>query len=234
MTQKKYYFYCKISLMKPYAIFCSILLFIAAISCAPVRTVVPLEKGETHVSASLGGPLIKFSGMVIPVPLTSVNVSYGLKENLTLNGALHTTSLLFGVIHLEATTTCAFHTYNSGNSGFSGTAGYYFMIDTWEGKSRLFPNLDLNAYTMYGEKKHLLYGSFTFLWDISQKKSGKFSDVIIPSFTMGHTWKREKMNYSLELKYLSFLKSNMNIAVDYVSPTHRGALGIQFGVTRKF
>jgi hypothetical protein len=220
--------------MKVYAFFCSILLIIVAMSCAPVRTVVPLEKGETHVSASLGGPLIEFSGLVIPVPLTSVNVSHGVKENFTLNGALHTTSMLFGVIHLEVSTTISLHKFKSETSGITATGGYYFMIDTWEGKSRLYPTIDMNIYKQYGDKNHLMYGSLTLLYDWSQKKSGKFSDVIIPSFTFGHTWKREKMNYTLELKYLSFLKNNMNIVVDYVSPINKGAFGIQFGVTRKF
>ena len=52
-------------------------------ACAPARFVEPLEKGELTVGGSLGGPVISFGGP-IPMPLSSVEVGYGLDTNLTV------------------------------------------------------------------------------------------------------------------------------------------------------
>ena len=67
-------------------------------SCAPSRYVRPLEEGQKAITGNLGGPLIKFSGMTIPLPLTAISLGYGLKDNLTIYGGVHTTALSFGVI----------------------------------------------------------------------------------------------------------------------------------------
>ena len=74
---------------------------IAISSCAPSRYVRPLDEGQKAITGNLGGPLIKFSGMTIPLPLTAISLGYGLKDDLTIYGGMHTTALSFGVIQGE-------------------------------------------------------------------------------------------------------------------------------------
>ncbi|NBO61725.1 MAG: hypothetical protein EBU82_12320, partial [Flavobacteriia bacterium] len=82
--------------------FCWILITVMLVACAPSRYVKPLTQGEHAVQVNVGGPIAKIPGIgAIPMPLTSVGYGYGLKNNLTLFGNLHTTSLLFGVGQLE-------------------------------------------------------------------------------------------------------------------------------------
>ncbi len=206
-------------------------------SCAPVRTIVPLEKGDTHVSATAGGPLIKFSGLVIPMPLTSVCVAHGLGNNATLNSALHTTSLLFGVIQIEESVTTRLYSFSDKGFGITTTPGFYFMTDLWKGKVKFYPFQDISVYGCYGENMNFMYLSYTHLLEISSRDSygntPSFGQYV-PNVSIGHTWRRPKVNYTLEFKYMSFLKSNENIVVDYISPSSKGTLAFQLGLTKKF
>lgn len=205
-------------------------------ACSPVRTVVPLQKQEKHITASFGGPLIRFSGLIIPVPLTSVSASYGISDHYTLNAGLHATSLAFGVIQTEASVTANILKVNDSKWGVSTTPGFYFMTDVWKWKSSFYPFIDVNVYRHYGEKSHFMYLSLTSLFELSSVKAfdQEISGRYIPTVTFGHTWNKEKMNYTLEMKYMGFTQDNQNIVVEYVSPASKGAFGLQFGITRKF
>src|SRR5690242_18275035 len=75
----------------------ALLAFLALLaSCAPCRYVKPLAKKQSAASFSFGGPLIMFSGTPIPVPFTTIGYGYGLTDNVTTYGNVHTTSALFG------------------------------------------------------------------------------------------------------------------------------------------
>jgi len=205
-------------------------------ACAPVRTVVPLEKNETHISASLGGPLIEFSGAVIPVPLSSVHLGHGLNNSTTFNVAMHTTSLLFGVIQIESSLCKQLYCNEEKKWGISTNPGFYFMIDTWKWKPVFYPMLDVNAYKIYSDNNHVLYLSYSQMIELSPSKAfeQEIQHRYIPWITAGHIWRRQKMNYTIEFKYLNFLQSNENIVVDYIAPGKTGTFGLQLGFTRKF
>lgn len=214
----------------------SLIILSCVFSCAPVRTVVPLEKDRTHITASIGGPLIEFSGAVIPVPLTSINMGHGLGHTTTLNTALHTTSLIFGVTHIEASVTQLLYFDEAHRFGFSTTPGFYLMTEFKKETSKFYPMLDVNFYVFQKNKNNFAYYSLQQMFELSSTKAfdQKQESRYIPTFAAGYTFSRKKMNYTYEVKYISFFRSNENIVVDYISPGIKGALGIQFGVTRKF
>ena len=47
--------------------------------CSSTRFVEPLEKDQLSIGAGFGGPTIEFAGAPIPLPLTSIEVGYGLE-----------------------------------------------------------------------------------------------------------------------------------------------------------
>ena len=59
----------------------SIVLFLS--SCAATRIVKPLEVKETRIGVSGGGPVIGFSGLTVPVPLSSIYVARGFKREIS-------------------------------------------------------------------------------------------------------------------------------------------------------
>src|SRR5438045_2955657 len=70
-------------------------------ACAPTRFVQPLPKDHYAATASLGGPLITYSDMTIPMPLSSLALGYGIGDKTTVFGGLHTTALAFKDIQFD-------------------------------------------------------------------------------------------------------------------------------------
>ena len=60
-------------------------------SCAPIRHVRPIDKGELVATASVGGP---FTGQIgwAPFPLLSVGANYGLADKIDLEAGFEGTS----------------------------------------------------------------------------------------------------------------------------------------------
>lgn len=214
-------------------------LFIAAVvilaSCSGTRHVIPLKKGENAVSADLGGPLFKFSGLVIPMPLTSLAYSRGISDNFTLTGSLHTTSMLFGVFHLEGSGLTRVYKWNE-KAGISISPGFHAMADKWEGNFSFYPYGDFNYYRCIGENGSHLFGGISLLYDVRSKKAFdvKNEHRAIHNINAGYKWVRPKYTWSFEMKYVNFMRDNRNIVVEYIAPGHHGALGLYFGVTKTF
>ena len=82
-------------------IYIFIFLALTVLSCAPSRFIEPLSKNQQALSFNIGGSLIDYGGTTIPIPLTSLTYAYGLSNNLTAFGSLHTTSLIFNNLQME-------------------------------------------------------------------------------------------------------------------------------------
>jgi hypothetical protein len=207
-------------------------------SCAPTRYYKPLDSGEHSVHASFGGPIIQVPGIAtIPIPFTSVGYGYGLKDNLTVYGSWQTTSALFGVIHTDIGATM--NIWQNESMGLSVSPGFNFLIDAFEWKPSLYPQLDINYYWTYGRKceqgkSQDFYFGFDNWFDLRSKLAHDVPNTnrIIWNTHVGHSFNRNLWSYQLELKLLAPYLNN-NVVVDYVSPLgDRGAIGFYFGVKR--
>lgn len=61
----------------------------------------PLEKDQWAAGASLGGPLIGFNDLTIPVPFTTLSGAYGVDTNTSLTAKIYPTAGLFGVGQID-------------------------------------------------------------------------------------------------------------------------------------
>ncbi len=75
----------------------SFLITIYISSCAPACFVKPLADKQKAVNLSVGGPLFKYSDLVVPMPLLTATYGYGIDSTLTGFGALNITSALYGM-----------------------------------------------------------------------------------------------------------------------------------------
>lgn len=205
-------------------------------SCSGTRQVIPLKAKEHNLAASLGGPIFKFSGLVIPMPLSSVAWSYGLNDKYTSTAALHTTSLLFGVVHIEGSVLTRVYLSPCTRSGITISPGFHAMTDIWEGNFSFYPFADFMFYRTYGERKNMFFAGPSLMFDTRSQKAFevKNKNRIIPWFSAGYKWNWPKLSYSVELKYLNFTRSNQNLVVEYIAPGNKGALGIYFGISKTF
>ncbi len=158
-------------------------------SCASVKTVKPMNKEEKKLTADLGGPMIKFSGLPIFIPLTSVGAGYGFSNSVSGFASLHTTSLLYGTLQLETTANLALK--NLAHSGFTTNVGIYTFFRFRESKASFYPLIDLSYYWHYTRQEKYLYTSLTFLRELHRRKAYEklVENRIIPNFIIGHRGK---------------------------------------------
>ena len=205
-------------------------------SCNPVTLVKPLKSKQMAASASFGGPLIKFSGLVIPVPFTSLQLGYGLKEKTTITGGLNVTSLAFGVGQFDLGILQGIvNQDNSTKIGLSAYTKTHLLFDHWKSRFRWYPELGFNAYRQIGNEKNLLYAGASSWFETKFPKPERAAgNTWVPMLHIGYQRITEKWNFTYEVKWISPQTSNQNIVVDYIGAGQNGALGLYFGLTRKF
>lgn len=212
------------------------ILLVLLASCNATRVIKPLEKGEKAVSAGFGGPLIAFAGAPIPIPLTSVTYSHGLDTGITLTASVHTTSLLFGVAHLDVGLGIKAYESKSKKWGITAAPGLQTMFDFDAGNARNYPQLEAIGWWQYAQKPNLLYGGLGTWVELERRKAHEQvqDNELMPWITIGQQFNRPKWSYTTEVKFLGFQHDRSNIVVDYIGPGNRGAFGAYFGISRRF
>lgn len=216
--------------------FSLIVLLFSLIGCSPVRMVKPLQKKQQVVGGSFGGPLINFAGAPIPIPFTSLFYANGLTDNVTVIGGLNTTSLLFGNVHIDASS-CINLFKKEDKFGISLNPGLQSIYHVKDSKSfGLWPTLDVNGYFHIKNKKSLLYTGINAWIELKNQKAHgeKVNTPILPNFQFGYQLVNTKWNHQFELKYLGIGRSNQPNVVDYIGLSGKGALGLFYGLHFKF
>ncbi|MBX7242377.1 MAG: hypothetical protein K1X92_11565 [Bacteroidia bacterium] len=201
-------------------------------SCAPSRVIRPLQSKEIQAGASLGGPLIDFAGLKIPVPFSSLYCAYGIDDKRTLFGGLHTTALAAGVGQIDIGLTQGIWR----KSGWGASVSPVLNLMYGYKQFRFYPQLDLSLYKEYGEKRHFGYFSLSN-WLVpygTRAHNVKQPVNFIPNLILGNTFNRTKMNYSIEMRWLAPFQNNERVVTQYNGIGNQGTLGIYFGVARKF
>ncbi len=206
------------------------------LACNTTRVVKPLSKGEKQVGAGLGGALITFVGVPMPLPLTNVYGAYGLNDRTTAFASLHTTALLFGVFQTDIGVNQNLLKQKKYIPGISVSPIANLMFDKWDGNFSFYPQVDLNAYWNYGKKQHLLFTTFNNWFELRKTKAHNETQTThwLPSIGVGHQWHGNKLNWQLEAKYIAPNQPNKNIVVDYIGLGDKGTFGLYIGVSRKF
>lgn len=221
--------------MRKVFVLCSLVVFIS--SCAPSRFVQPLDKGDLSVGANFGGPTIEFGGAPIPLPLTAIEVGYGLDSNLTVHGGWHTTAAFFGNAQVDAGVTYQFLKQKKYLPNVSVSPSLNFIYNFDDRSARLWPILDINAFWNYGKRQNYFYAGInnyfelksTMALDQPQQHHWLFSPQI------GHVIKGKKSpwQFSIELKMIAPYVDNSTAFVPYKSVLGKwGATGIYLGFRR--
>ncbi|MDQ3191086.1 MAG: hypothetical protein M3Q58_05780 [Bacteroidota bacterium] len=219
-----------------------IVLFFALIvisSCAPTRFVKPLEKDQHAVSFNIGGPLVEFGGVTIPIPYTALTYGYGINDKTTGFGSIHTTSLLYGNIQSEIGILREIVKHDSINRlipGISLLVAGNFIYGTFGREFKIWPQTDLNFYWNINKDRHFIYTGFSNWFELASKKAHEQVQQQHWFFNphVGISRQGKKWNSQFELKYLAPGTSNENIVVDYRSFGNTGAIGVYYSITRKF
>jgi hypothetical protein len=216
--------------MHRYFIFLS--LFLA--SCASIKTVEPLKKGEVKATADLGGPMINFNGIPLFMPLTSIGSAMGISDNVSVFASIHTTSLMYKTFQLETSANTSLFRFDK--AVFRPIGVLILFVDYAKANGHFILMLILITIYITTTKLILHYFSFTSMMELHRKKAfdEPVTKRIIPHLTLGHRWVKDNSEWGLELKYLSFNKDNRNIVVDYIAPGNKGSFGFYLSYAKKF
>ncbi len=205
-------------------------------SCAPTRFVKPLEKDQKVLGFNFGGPLIKFSGLKIPIPYTSLYAGYGWKEKSTLHGGLHLTALAYKTLQFDFGITHSLLNQNHKIPGISVNGTLNLMTSLRDGATRFYPQIEANAYWEYSNKTWMTYVGTSNWLDFQKGKriSEENHQYILPTFHVGQSFRWKKMEVSLEYKYLVPWNENQKTVVDFVVNGNKGANGLYLNLKRSF
>tara|TARA_B110000305_G_scaffold134785_1_gene150482 strand:- start:4190 stop:4876 length:687 start_codon:yes stop_codon:yes gene_type:complete len=214
-----------------------LLLFLSAAmlitSCGPSRFIEPLEKDQLAVGVSLGGPFIDFAGTPIPVPLTQLEVGYGLRDDLTLHGGLHTTALFFGNAQIDVGVTYLTPKLKGKwTPHISLAPSVNFIYDFNDRKAKLWPILDVNAYYNYGKRRNYFYFGINNYFDFAGIETQGRNRYILLSPQVGHVFKGKERGWELftEIKFIAPYLNSASPFVPYKGITgENGATGFYFG-----
>ena len=214
------------------AITASALLF----SCAPSMLVRPLSKGQNVINAELGGPLIEYSSLTIPTPLSSLMYARGITDNTSAFGSVHTTSLLFGNIQTDIGVCQKIYYNDSLRLGISVNPALNMVCSIWDGSFKCWPEADLNFYWEIKPHKSFVYIGMENWFELSQTRAEDQPQTTHWIFCpqVGYTYSRTKWDYNIELKWIAPNIPNLPNVVSYIGIGGNGALGVYLGVTRKF
>ncbi len=205
-------------------------------ACSPVRFVTPIPAEHYAASASLGGPLITFSGATIPMPLTSLAAGYGLSSNTSLFAGLHTTALLFHDIQLDIGALRELLPQDGWRPGVSASAVANLALALRDGSFKFWPELNANAYWHYMSNGNLLYVGSSNWFELASTRSDGESQPQhwVPNLQCGHVFDGENWQYTTEIKYLAVGVMNLPSVVEYHGLSGNGSFGVYLALTRKF
>lgn len=214
----------------------SIIALLILWNCAPSRYVKPLAKNQSAASFSFGGPLIKFSGAPIPIPFSTLGYGYGITTQVTAYGNLHSTSLLFGNLQLDAGATVQL--YKKENK-FGLTASPVLQLAyNVRNKTgfRIWPSADVNTYFHFNQKPSYLYAGINSWFELSGLKAHNEIQQrrVLPNIQLGYVIVKTKWQHQFECKYLGIGIPNLPGVVDYIGISGKGSLGIYYSLIRKF
>jgi len=205
-------------------------------SCAPTRFVKPLEKDQKAVGFNFGGPMIKFGGLKIPIPYTSVYAGYGWKEKTTLHGGFHITAVAYKTLQFDFGITQSLLNQKGKIPGISVNGTVNLMTSLRDGATRIYPQLEANAYWEYSENKWMTYIGTSNWIDLNKnaRKTPENHQYFLPNFHIGQSYRWKRMALSLEYKYLVPDNENQNSIVDFVVINNKGANGIYLSLKKTF
>lgn len=201
-------------------------------SCAPSRLIQPLEKSQQALSFHLGGSLIDYNEVTIPIPLTSITYANGVDDNLTLFGGLHTTSLLFNNLQLEMGALSQFKKQNRWSPAYSSALALNFISELQQGNTKLWPQLDGNLFWRFKQNKNRIHLGYSLWIDPNMLDESKFA---ILNSHLGFSRQINSWNIGVELKFLAPTYDNSKLFIPYQSITgDRGANGLYLQITKQF
>ena len=144
---------------------CNLLLIVLA-GCGAASPVRVLEKDQTAITGSIGGPIVPSSSPIGFIPYVTGGVAHGVLDDLTVHANLHALMSAYAVLGLDAGASYRVYKGNGAVPEITVGARALFFTDFRAlNTSRIYPDLHANLSWEVAERT-LLYGGahVTFQW----------------------------------------------------------------------
>lgn len=190
-------------------------------SCNSTRVVKPLEKGETRISADVGGPVVGF-----PIPLSSLSGAYGITEKVSVFGGFHLTTLAYQTVQFDIGANYSLLQPKEWKPGISGSFIVNPILDLRVKNSSAFPETAFNFYWQLKEH-HIPFIGLTNWYDLAYKSTElEKGKLLHPAIYLGYNYESPKWIFGIETKWLNFNKELTIPQVDHMSLGGKGAVGV--------
>jgi hypothetical protein len=209
-------------------------LIIAACSCSSVSPVRPIEKGESLVSMSSGGPIVTNEGFPVPLANVVVDYEYGLLDNLTIGGNLHLVPIFFGVIYQSEVH--GLYAFNEGDGLVpSVPIGLNVFVRTDFRESFLvLPEFRIIPSWKLCDSVLFFVGASCMLNPYPRTAGLEKTDYLLFSFPLGFELGIADFSIAAELKILDPFAYNKGLLFDYVGLGDYGAIAPFITVSYRF
>jgi hypothetical protein len=204
-------------------------------SCSPVRSIRPIDKGQSAVSLSLGGPITQVGKTYIPLPLLCVGYNYGFFETMDIEAGLNFTDVLFGIGNIQVGTNWRPLIPQAFRPGFIISPKLFAMTDFKPKGSRLYPDIGLTAFWNL-RKQWYLYGG----WD----NWIELNTIRDDGNTQNHHWLiapyvgmdlgSDRWSFQVEIKLYTPNLSNQGRPTKNIGVGEKGIFGVFLGMSRYF
>jgi len=201
----------------------SAVILLAAARCGTVTAVTPLDRGESALSASVGGPVANLNGVNIPLPYAVARYRYGLTDQAGIYAGVHLLAAGLGVAGLDVGFSYHFLQQRDWIPTVGAIAGITALIKPGGGEA-MFPQLDLVA--SYRLNDHFT----TYFGSQSMYQLQSTPNVVLAPF-VGTGWRiSDPLSLNLEAKWYAPTEKTEPRIVDYSLPIgNHGAVGLVLG-----
>lgn len=203
-------------------------ILLATARCGTVTAVTPLDRGESALNVSFGGPVANVSGMSIPIPYAVARYRHGLTDQAGIHAGVHLLTAGFGVAGFDFGFSYHFLKQQSWIPTVGAIAGVTALIKPGGGEA-LFPNLDIVASYRLGSRFTTYFGSQS-MYQFQSKPN-----VVLAPF-VGTEWHiSDPFSLNLEAKWYAPTERTHPRNVNYSLPIgNHGAVGFVLGANWLF
>jgi hypothetical protein len=198
-------------------------ILLAVVRCGTVTAVTPLHRGESSLSASVGGPVTKVAGTSIPLPYVVARYRYGLSNKASVYAGGHLLTAGFSVLGLDLGMSYHFLQQNGWIPAVGAAAGIAAFIEPG-GSSAIFPQLELVASYRLGSRFTPYFGAQS-MYQLAAKPYVVFAPLVGGQLRVGNNF-----SLGLEAKWYAPTETTEPRNVHYSLPLgNRGAVGFVLG-----
>lgn len=193
--------------------------------CASLTHVRPVPRGALVAEASVGGPLVQLGDVPLPLPLTSVGVTYGALDRLSLHAHVQPSALLLGALGMDAGATGLLLAQTGAWPALVASGQAQVLTD---GRTGAWASADASLTASWLLSEHwlpyvTLSGQVDFLNRLVQTAPGLGLQVQLGPWTI-----------QAETRLYAPTRRSDIAAVPYVGLAGHGALGVVLGASHRF